>query len=74
MALADLGSVHAEQLAFAAWRSGDEYQRMACLHTLARLRSSTLTHYLELAAQDGRQYLCGLAEKIKNHTGEYAAG
>src|SRR5579871_2558952 len=47
MVLGDLGSVHAEKLALAAWESGDQYQRMACLHSLARIESPALARYLE---------------------------
>jgi len=72
MALADCGSRHAERLALAAWDSGDEYQRMACLHALSRLSSPALPNYLKLAEEDGRQHLRGIAEQIKNGTGEYA--
>ena len=65
MVLGDLGSVHTENLAFVAWESGDQYQRMACLHSLARIESPALEKYLDMAEQDGREYLRGLAEQIK---------
>jgi hypothetical protein len=72
MVLGDLGSVHAENLALAAWESGDQYQRMACLHALARIESPALAKYLEMAEQDGREYVRGLAEKIKSRSGKYS--
>jgi hypothetical protein len=71
MVLADLGSIHTEDLAFAAWESGDQYQRMACLHALLHVQSSALPRYLGMAEQDGREYVRGLAKKIKSQ-GEYA--
>ena len=70
MLLADLGSPHAEKLAFAAWETGDEYQRMACRHPLARVGSRSLRQYLEFAEQDGRGYVRALAEKITNRIGK----
>ena len=72
MVLGDLGSVHAENLAFAAWESGDQYQRMSCLHSLDRIESSALARYLEMAEQDGREYVRGLAQKIKSRRGEHS--
>jgi hypothetical protein len=72
MVLADLGSVSAEKLAFRAWESGEEYQRMACLHALCRLNSSALPKYLGMAEEDGREHVRGLAEKVRNRSGEYS--
>lgn len=74
MVLGDLGSVHAEKLAFAAWESGDQYQRMACLHAFVRVESPALTKYLNMAEQDGCENVRRFAEKIKNRSGEYAIG
>ena len=70
-ALADSGSEHAEQLAMTAWQSGEEYQQMACLHALWRIKSPLLPNYLELAARDNRRYLAEIAERIRNKTGEF---
>jgi hypothetical protein len=71
MVLADLGSLQTESLAFRAWDTGHEYQRMAALHALYLIGSPALLKYLELAEQDGRQHLCGIARHIKHGTGEY---
>lgn len=65
MALADVGSRGSVPLAMKAWESCEEYQRMACLHVLQRLNSPRLPAYLALAEQDGRQYLVGVARKIR---------
>jgi hypothetical protein len=70
--LGNLGSVHTEDLAFAAWESGDQHQRMACLHALLHVQSSALPKYLAMAEQDGREYVLGLAKKIRSQSGEYA--
>jgi len=72
MALADTGSGRAEQLAITAWHSGEEYQQMACLHALWRINSPLLPRYLEPAEQDTRRFLKGMAERIRNGTGEFA--
>lgn len=65
MVLADAGSPRSVALALNAWESGEEYQRMACLHVLQRLDSPRLPAYLDLAEQDGRQYLVGIAQRIR---------
>lgn len=65
MVLADAGSPRSVPLALNAWESGEEYQRMACLHVLHRLGSTRLPAYLDLADQDGRQYLVGIAQRIR---------
>jgi HEAT repeats len=65
MALADVGSSTSEPLALNAWKSGEEYQRMACLHVLQRLDSPRLPAYLTMADQDGRQYLLSVAKRIR---------
>jgi hypothetical protein len=65
MVLADAGSPSSVPLALNAWESGEEYQRMACLHVLQRLDSPRLSAYLDLAEQDGRQYLVGVAQRIR---------
>jgi HEAT repeat protein len=65
MVLADVGSPCSESLALNAWESGEEYQRMACLHVLQRLNSPHLPAYLALAEQDGRQYLVGAAQRFR---------
>jgi hypothetical protein len=72
MALANSGSTHTERFAFTAWESGEEYQRMVCLHALWAINSQMLTAYLQLADQDSRPHLSGLARRIRNKTGEYA--
>jgi hypothetical protein len=71
MALADLGSPDAEGLAQRAWDTGDEYQRMACLHALYTVRSSLLEEYLSLAEMDGRHYLREAGRRIRDREGEY---
>lgn len=70
--LADMGSGHTEHLAIAAWQSGEEYQQMACLYALWRVNSSVLSYYMQLAEQDKRSYLAGMAARMRNKTGEFA--
>ena len=67
MALANLGSSHTERLVIDAWRSGEEYQRMACLDALHCIASPQLSKYLDLAEQDGRPYLVGIAERMRRN-------
>lgn len=65
MTLADLGCRSAERLVVTAWKTADEYQRMASLHVLERLNSPHLNEYLELASADGREYLAKMAKRIR---------
>jgi HEAT repeat protein len=67
MALAELGSPHAEPLAMDAWESGEQYQRMACLDALHSVASPQLSRYLDLAERDGRPYLVAMADKMKRN-------
>ena len=55
----------AERLAQRAWDTGHEYQRMAALGVFHALGSPLLPSYLELAEQDGRQYLAGFAKELR---------
>jgi len=55
----------AEGLAQRAWDTGDEYQRMAALGVFHDLGSPLLPSYLDLAEQDGRQYLAGFAKELR---------
>lgn len=56
----------AEALARRAWDTDHEYQRMAALDVLCTLNSPLLPSYLEVAEQDGRQYLVSLARRIRS--------
>lgn len=62
MALAEQGSSKTEYYCRRAWDGQahgemQEYQRIAALHALMAVSSPRLSHYLELARQDGRKYL-----------------
>jgi hypothetical protein len=64
MALANLSSLHTEELCVKAWETGHEYQRIAVLESLKRVSSNKLSEYLVLAIEDGRKYLVNYASKI----------
>ena len=67
MALGRLQSPQVENLAAIAWNREEqwqEYQRMAVLSALRDTHSPLLSHYLEKAEADGRQYLTAYAAKI----------
>jgi HEAT repeat protein len=64
MTMADLGLKSTEPHAWAAWNSGDQYQRMAALHVLQRLQSGQLGHFIELALADGREHLVTMAKNM----------
>ena len=65
LALGQIKAPIAESLAQRAWDTKHEYQRMAALDVFHRLGSPLLSSYLDLAEQDGRQYLCGYAKKLR---------
>ncbi len=67
-ALLEFGRLRApvvEHLVDRAWQTGHEYQRIAALHALADSGSARLRDFLELAEQDGRNYLADNAKEIK---------
>jgi HEAT repeat protein len=64
LALGRRRSPKAEVLAQRAWETGLEYQRIAALEVLSSLNSQTLSSYLVLAQQDGREYLASSASRI----------
>jgi HEAT repeat protein len=66
LALGRRRSLVAETLARQAWDTGHEYQRIAALEVLSNLDSPCLSSYLDLAAQDGRQYVVGAAQRIRS--------
>jgi HEAT repeat protein len=65
VALASIGSAIAEVFAEEAWATGEQYQRMSALSALHKLKSPSLTKYLRLAEEDGREYLTALAARIR---------
>jgi hypothetical protein len=64
IALGDRGSKRAEALALRAWKTGDEYQRMAALGALRSINSAVFAQYLALALEDGREHLANYATKL----------
>lgn len=73
MALAKTGSEQTEKYCQLAWDRdiyGDmqQYQRIAVLHALATINSALLPKYIELAKQDGREYLVMNAINIESLT------
>ncbi len=76
-ALVELGNIGSEQLEILvsrAWKTGEQYQRMACLHALYTAKSPHLAPFIELAEEDGREYLSAMAQRIKTRTGDYSNG
>ena len=56
LALANIESAHTEKLAVKAWKTNDEYQRIAALWAIWRIKSPNLPKYIEAAKQDGRAH------------------
>jgi hypothetical protein len=65
LSLGLLKSSKVEELAERAWKTGDEYQRIAALWVLKDVTSSKLPAYLEEALTDGRQYLVHNANEVQ---------
>lgn len=67
LALSEMPSSHehAERLAFGAWETEEEYQRIAALVVLSRVKSPRLREYLLRAREDGRRYVVENAERIE---------
>ncbi len=66
--LAKVGSPAVEELALAAWHRPDEDQehaRMMVLHCLDQIDSPMLEPLLTEAERDGRQYLRGFAQELR---------
>ena len=71
MELAKLKSEKVETYAELFWNRNiygdmDEYQKMAVLYSLKEINSKQLDKYIQLAKQDGRQYLVQNAIKIES--------
>jgi hypothetical protein len=60
-----LKSSKAKEIAERAWKTGDEYQRIAALWVLKDVASSKLPAYIEQAVRDGRQYLVHNADEVQ---------
>jgi hypothetical protein len=69
MSLARLGSSHLPGLVEAAWATGAEYQRMACLFSLFVTQSPVIDDYLKLAEKDGREHLLQAVQRIRLREG-----
>lgn len=65
-ALSILGSNETEKLAISAWETGELYQRIGALNALNNIGSNRLEHFLNLADQDGRDYLKANVVKIRD--------
>jgi len=65
LALARRRSEKAEPLAFRAWSTEHEYQRIAALEVFSARNSPLLASYLDLAQRDGRQYLVNFANALR---------
>jgi len=66
MELATINPAKVEHYASIFWNrtlfgNNNEYQRMAVLNALNRIKSPQLPHYIQLAKEDGRDYLLNLA-------------
>ena len=72
--LGRMGSPLVEQLADKAWATGHEYQRISALQALHDIDSPRLDDFLALAEQDGRQYLCLNARRIRQARGVLPSG
>jgi hypothetical protein len=66
LSLAALESAAVPTLAVAAWKTGDEYQRMGALSALKTVGSDLFPIYLTLAEQDGREHLVSLSRKYND--------
>ena len=64
LALANLGSALTEPAALRAWKTNDEYQRIAVLWAMYRIKSANLPKYIEAAKKDGREHLMANLAKI----------
>jgi hypothetical protein len=64
-ALAEIGSSQIEALVEQAWASEHEYQRIMALSALHKVGSPQLEKYLALAEIDGREYVVGMAARIR---------
>jgi len=69
MELTTINSAKVEQYASLFWNrtlfgNNNEYQRMAVLNALNRIESTQLPHYIQLAKEDGRDYLLNLALQL----------
>ena len=65
IALGDLRAEEVEACSERAWATGEEYQRIAALHVLAKIGSARLDRYLLLANEDGREYVLAAAERAR---------
>lgn len=65
LALGNLKSPKAEELAEQAWNSGHEYQRIAALSVLKAISSQKLPIYVRKAIEDGREYIVHNARRIQ---------
>jgi hypothetical protein len=65
LALANIGSKQTEKLSVKAWKTNDEYQRIAALWAVWRIKSSNLPKFLEAAKKDGRQHLMHNVAKVE---------
>jgi hypothetical protein len=64
LALANIGSGQTEQLSVKAWKTNDEYQRIAALWAVWRIKSVNLPKFIEAAKKDGRQHLLNNVAKL----------
>lgn len=65
LSLANIGSKQTEQLSLKAWKTNDEYQRIAALWALKRINSVHLPKFVEAAKKDGRAALLANLAKIE---------
>lgn len=65
-ALTRRGGANLDFWAVRAWETGHEYQRMVALEAFAESGSELLATYLDQAQADGRQYLVGLANDLRD--------
>lgn len=65
LALANFESAQTEKLAVKAWKTNDEYQRIAALWAIWRVKSPNLPKFLEAAKKDGREHLIHNVAKVE---------
>lgn len=63
--LANIGSIHAADLAEELWSTEDEYQRMSALYALWKIGSPLLEDHLEQAEADPRPDLAAYAARVR---------
>lgn len=73
IALTGRGSEKLDFWAERAWKTGHQYQRMVALEAFLAAKSPLLSHYLEQADIDGREYLVRSAATVRSALGQHGS-